>query len=109
MAEHLPLGDDVFGFAVVLSEPGSSLLASVFYHRIRTLADDLGYSRSEALGYIMAHEIGHLLLPSGAHSPSGIILARLTREDLLRSLRFTRAQAQLMIAELGSVRKSRRL
>jgi len=68
MAEHLALGDDVFGFAVVLSEPGSSFLASVFYHRIRTLADDLGYSRAEALGYIMAHEIGHLLLPSGAHS-----------------------------------------
>ena len=45
----------------------------VFYPRIRTYSAALGLDPSELLGYVMAHELGHLLLPDGAHSPAGLM------------------------------------
>ena len=38
-------------------------------------------------GYCLAHEIGHLLLPTGAHAPSGIMQARLSLVDWDRAAR----------------------
>ena len=45
----------------------------VFYPRIRAYSAELGLDRSELLGYVMAHELGHLLLPDGAHSLAGLM------------------------------------
>ncbi len=37
--------------------------------------------RDVILGHLMAHELGHLLLPEGAHSKRGIMPCPLNRED----------------------------
>jgi len=76
MADLVPANNDALGFALVSTDPGSCYLASVFYHRVKTLADALGSSRADILGYVMAHELGHLLLRSSGHSPFGIMQAR---------------------------------
>jgi len=54
--------------------------------------------RANLLGHLMAHEVGHLLLPVQSHSPSGIMRARWSRADLELAqqgrLRFTADQAE---------------
>ena len=40
----------------------------VFYPRISHYSAELGMEASELMGHVMAHELGHLLLPDGAHS-----------------------------------------
>jgi hypothetical protein len=47
--------------------------ASVFYGRIRGLAEAQRVRPGLILGYVIAHEIGHLLLKSTAHSRSGLM------------------------------------
>jgi hypothetical protein len=52
------------------------------------------------LGHVIAHEVGHLLLPSGAHTAGGIMTPYLRREDLRLAvdgqLRFLPAQGEWM-------------
>jgi hypothetical protein len=56
--------------------------------------------RGRMLGHIMAHEIGHALLPFQSHSPQGLMRARWDRADLelaqARRLRFTADHAELI-------------
>ena len=52
---------------------------------------------STMLAYVIAHEIGHLLLPGNAHSPTGVMQAgwdkALVHDAARGSLTFTEAQA----------------
>jgi hypothetical protein len=48
-------------------------IATMFYDRIAEAARISQSSRSVVLGYLMAHEIGHLLLGEGAHEPYGLM------------------------------------
>jgi hypothetical protein len=76
-----------------LNEPGH--IAYVFYSRLpsSSVTDD-----NQILSLVIAHEIGHLLLPFGSHSNTGIMrgqwLARELRRVGLHALRFTPFQAQ---------------
>jgi hypothetical protein len=45
----------------------------IFYPRVRAYSADLGMQVSQLLGHVMAHEMGHLLLPPGAHSLAGLM------------------------------------
>ena len=101
MADQAPFHDEVFGFAAISTDQRPSFLASVFYHRVQALSDALGYSRAAMLGDVMAHEIGHLLLRTSAHSAFGIMRARLTRDDLLRPLGFTPTQSLIIRADVA--------
>jgi hypothetical protein len=60
------------------------------------------------LAYVMAHEMGHLLLPPGAHSPSGIMRPDWDGDDLRHiasgSLQFTPAQANAIRAKASECR-----
>jgi hypothetical protein len=96
MTDRAPLADDAFGYAAISTDERASFLASVFFERVWALSQELGYSRSATLGYVMAHEIGHLLLRTSGHSPFGIMRPRLTREDLLRPLRFNADQVEFI-------------
>ena len=58
-------------------------VASVFHHRVESLAVELGCARAVILGYAMAHEIGHLLLGTSSHSPRGIMRGQWTEKELL--------------------------
>ena len=74
--------------------------AFVFYDRVLVSAHQEHQDVARVLAYAMAHEMGHLLLPPAAHSPSGIMRADRDGNDLRRigngSLQFTDAQASAM-------------
>jgi hypothetical protein len=59
---------DALGFAVI-----GSRVATVIYPRIEQLAGGSIRDTSIALGYVIAHELGHLLLRDGAHSLVGLM------------------------------------
>ena len=76
------LSDDAFGVAFLGSD-GSGRYADVFFDSVRRLqADQRTASTAEILGYVMAHEIGHLLLGFHAHSSTGIMEARWSGSEL---------------------------
>jgi hypothetical protein len=64
------------------AEDGRGCYADLFYEPIRQLQEETHVSPSVILGHAMAHELGHLLLGTNSHSPSGLMRAHWTREDL---------------------------
>ena len=77
-------------------------LAAVFYSRIEGLSPRNDSDTSSLLGHVLAHEIGHLLLPANAHSRSGIMQAVLTTKLVSGpGLFFTADQAQLIRTRLA--------
>jgi len=80
-------------------------IAYVAYASIQALVQNPEPGRplldpADLLGYCIAHEIGHLLLPPGSHSPSGIMRARWRGDDFkliaTGRLLFTAEQAKLI-------------
>ena len=61
---------DVVGSAVVTPHQGGRV-AYVFFDRVSRVANASGADASQVMGIVMAHEIGHLVLPSGSHSAGG--------------------------------------
>jgi hypothetical protein len=91
-----PVGDATLGFA----EPGTSV-ATVLYDRVGTFARRYGLKREVLLGYAIAHEVGHLLLPPHAHSVWGVMRANIDLHKAAeRKLRFTREQGELILRRL---------
>jgi hypothetical protein len=99
---------DVLGTAVLL-EDRTACYAYAYYGRIQQLTESrkLGYG---LLAAVFVHEIGHLLLQSDSHSPTGIMCAR-WRGDELRQISegimyFTPTQSKLMQARVEQLRRS---
>ena len=98
LSRHVPtrVPDFAFGFAV---SPG---LASVFYGDAALMAErqNLRSELPTLLGCLIAHEIGHLLLNSYGHSPTGVMQAEWGPRQLQQSLTglmvFTPAQSRLI-------------
>lgn len=68
---------------------GGSSAAYAFYARIANLAACNGTNEAALLGHVIAHEIGHLLLPYDSHSLTGIMRAEWDRtqfEDMAKGL-----------------------
>jgi hypothetical protein len=102
--------DSVFGMAF-LGQDGSGKYCDVFFDRIAEAHRSFGTDKSQLLGTVVAHEIGHLLLGSHAHSQIGI-MAPVWAEENLRNismglLLFTREQSSLMKASLMKARTGR--
>jgi len=80
--------------------------AFVFYEPVLRLVHAREREVAQVLGYAMAHEIGHLLLPAPAHSSTGIMHEGWDTDDLRRivsgALTFTPAQDVLIRAKLDS-------
>jgi hypothetical protein len=80
--------EDMFGLAPRDPDGTSSGLAYVSYGRIKELIrsskpDEYPQlETTDILTYFIAHEIGHLLLPAGSHTRTGIMRARWTAADL---------------------------
>jgi predicted Zn-dependent protease with MMP-like domain len=72
-------------------------MAQVFFRQVQDFARAYDVDLGTMLAYVIAHEIGHLLLPGNAHSPTGVMQAdwdkALVREAARGSLTFTEAQA----------------
>lgn len=73
-------------------------IAYVFYRRVQAEADRYRVSTGLVLAYAIAHELGHLLLPLAAHTPTGLMRACWSRDDFNRAeqgqLRFLPADAE---------------
>ena len=59
-----------------------NMTAYPFYTRIVAFAEDNSAGVAGLLGHVMAHELGHLLLPSNSHSLRGLMRAQWDREQL---------------------------
>lgn len=93
---------DALGLALRGSRSGR--LAYVFFDRVQPLAAKHQMTDASLLGVVIAHETGHLLLPFGSHSSSGLMQGEwddkqffLARAGLLQ---FTRQQAALIRAHV---------
>jgi hypothetical protein len=96
MVESPYTSKDTVGFAT----PGS-LAANAIYDRIRIVARKQHLPCAVLLGYVIAHELGHLLLPANSHSASGLMMPNLNVElAAAKKLRFTNDQAALMLERL---------
>ena len=94
----------VLGYATALSpvmgvairRPSGSH-AQVFFRQVQDFARTYHVDVATMLAYVIAHEIGHLLLPGNAHSPTGVMQAgwdkALVHDAARGSLTFTEPQA----------------
>jgi len=94
---------DNLGFAPSTEDGG--VLASIFFYRVQALTK--GRPTAPLLGNAIAHELGHLLLGSNAHSSTGIMRARWDH-NLLKlmdrsSLKFTPEQAKLIRVRIAAL------
>jgi hypothetical protein len=96
MAASPYVSSETVGFAT----PGS-LAANAIYDRIHDIAHRYHVPFGVLLGYVIAHELGHLLLPAHSHSELGLMQARLDlRLAAAKRLRFTSDQAAQMLERL---------
>lgn len=98
------LPSSVFGISY-LSPEGIGTQADVFYAKVAAFRQSPA-ELSTLLGYAMAHELGHLLLGSNSHSPTGLMRADWrTREltDMAQGgLGFGEGQTETMKAKLST-------
>ena len=82
------------------SEEARGINLWIFYPRVKAHSADLGMYAWQLLGHVMAHEMGHLLLPHGAHAAAGVMRAEWDRAQVKSAdagqLTFTSAQASLI-------------
>jgi hypothetical protein len=84
--------DEVLGFAIA-----NSHMVYVLYDHVADTSRQLNTRLSRLLCYVMAHEIGHLLLPGRAHTSSGLMSANLNGRIIDRAwLRFTPEEVGLI-------------
>ena len=78
------------------------LTVQVFFRQVQDFARTYRVDLSIILAHVIAHEVGHLLLPGGAHSPTGLMQAgwdrALASKAVRDSLTFTEAEASRMRA-----------
>jgi hypothetical protein len=95
---------------------GVSGFATVYVDRVDWLAKRAQYPRAPVLGRAIAHEIGHLILRSNAHTESGLMREVWTAEQVVRNRRedwtFSADQGgdlrNARLATMGNARKARR-
>jgi hypothetical protein len=66
----------------------------ILVDRVHIAADTHSRDRASVLGLVLAHEIGHVLLPAASHSLTGIMQEAIIRQPT--ASRFTDAQGQLI-------------
>ncbi len=89
------------------TDEGMGRLAYALYDRIGTAAQQYRTDVGKLLGSVIAHELGHILLAGGSHSPTGIMSDRwgqlkmdLVAESLLT---FTKEQAESIRKSVGDM------
>jgi hypothetical protein len=81
-AKQWPIAPSSCGIALSGAEGAHGFLAIIDSGCVAKLARPTSESRAAVLGHVMAHEIGHLLLGSGSHSPSGLMGTRWTADEM---------------------------
>jgi hypothetical protein len=103
------------GYSLVDTRVAEGKLATVYVDRVHWLAAQAGADTAVVSGFAIAHEIGHLLLGTNAHSASGLMRAVWSRAELERAERadwlFSPEQAAQMrssLAQRNGLRSSHR-
>lgn len=93
-------GIDVSDYTLGYAESGT-LDATVLYDRVHAFAHRYRVRYEVLLGYVIAHELAHLLLPPNSHSAVGLMRGTIDLEMAsARRLRFTPEQGALITARL---------
>ena len=95
-------GPQVLGF-IARTDGGPGRAAFVAYRRILALAGRLGVPPARLLARVIAHELGHLLLPAGRHASRGLMRAQWWRTDILSGSFGT---PQLSAEQIGVIQNS---
>jgi hypothetical protein len=93
---------------IKMERAGESLLsvrmANIYWNRVREKAKSMQVEVERLLAHAVAHEVGHLLLGSNSHSPSGIMVGKWSRQDLINisqsGLSFSAKQSKFIQAEV---------
>jgi hypothetical protein len=72
------------GFSLVGTADAAPYLATVYVDRVESVARGAGIDPRRVLGLAISHEIGHVLLNSNTHAPSGLMRADWSRNELRR-------------------------
>ena len=92
---------------VALQTDDRPIAAYVFFDRIERIASEHAVAVEDVLATVIAHEIAHLILRSGAHSAAGLMGARWDRRELIEAsqgqLRFSADVQALMRRQLDIV------
>jgi hypothetical protein len=95
MSRRMAVAEETVGLAAVTLFDGGTI-AYVLFDRISEVAITSATSPATVLGVVIAHELGHLLLPHGSHSRTGLMRPKLNAGDFKvvnrRQLKFTPAQ-----------------
>jgi hypothetical protein len=86
------------------AEDGSGCYADLFYEPMKQLQRSDGTDVASLLGYVAAHEVGHLLLGRNSHSAAGIMHAHWSVQELVSA-----KQGGLVFSEQESLRMKARL
>jgi hypothetical protein len=91
------------GFAVA-----GGRFANIMYGRVERLAQGTSTDLATVLGHVIAHEIGHLLLPPNADSSGGIMNRTLDPRLAVRGqLWFSSAEATVVRARIAALAQTR--
>jgi hypothetical protein len=80
---RISTADIMLGYSSVLPDPRRSSFTTVYPDRIETMARRVGSDCGLLLGRAIAHELGHLLLGTVTHPPSGLMEARWSGRRML--------------------------
>ena len=64
------------GNAVLGQTNRPARLAYIFCHRMVEASMKFSHDYTRILGFVVAHELGHVLLPPGSHSDPGVMKGR---------------------------------
>jgi hypothetical protein len=78
------LVDDRLGYSSVDVQHHADCLATVFADRVEAMAGRTQSDPGTLLGHVIAHEIGHLLMGTSAHSPIGLMRGRWSDDEVRR-------------------------
>jgi hypothetical protein len=95
---------ETFGQAFV-DPSGQGVYSNIYYQNLALSSNHPQLSDGDMLGFVIAHELGHLLLGSNSHSPFGLMQARWDSVALHAAshsaLFFTPAQSALLRSRLS--------
>jgi hypothetical protein len=94
----------VLGEASIEVNARTGVLATIYVDRVERMAALSEADTASLLGRAIAHELGHLLLATNTHSPSGLMRAQWTLSDVRRNERadwlLTRKEAETIRTRL---------
>jgi len=60
------------------------VLATIYLDRVNWMAEQTGVDARALLGRAIAHELGHLLMATGAHGPNGLMRPVWSQSEIRR-------------------------